>query len=710
MKKIFILFSFILLSANVAFADNFKTYYDNGQNYLNSSQYSSAISEFKKALRINYLDNSARIGLINAYLARGTYYANSENNYEKSANDFRAALFYLKYYPEDSDISSSASAISTTVDNLEQCMNSLGQSKAAQQRYNRGVELRKTGNLPAAGYEFFAAAENGDNNIKKHSYSNIGDIMSVLDNNKKAVVYYQKSVAIDPDNVSLRLKYARILDKLGQDDIAVQEYNTILAKGADNSEVLYALEKIYTKKLAASPNSAELNTNLGAILQKQKKYDAALTYYKAAESIDPSSVTTRLNMGTLYQQKKDFNSALSAYNSIITLYPNHLEANLYRAQALKELGEKDEALKAFQKVLSIDPTSQIAKQEMFDLMKGNLTPEEMIKSLSADANVDKSSVSAMYEYAKELHKNKKYNEAISCYKEVLKYDANNPEVYANIAYTYAEMQDFDNAQKYLDGAKARFPKDETVQAAFNKVKELSFSKKYEEANQYFTNSEYQKALNIYLTIYPPQKDVLIAIAACYKGLNNIDKSIEYYKRAFELDKKDSEIAYYIGVLYAEKENWTSAKIYLQNAIKINPKNVNAEDLLSTVIEQNNVLLINKVIDLYNDKNYEQALKLISQILTEDNKNSYAYYYRGLIYDAQQKPLPAIEEYKKAVQYNKDLFISNYLIATAYDALGQYAKAYNYYKRFIDTSAENDDYKKYAQTRLKDLKAYSASAQ
>lgn len=709
MKKICVLICCLFLSVNYAFADNFKTYYDNGQKYLSSSQYSNAITEFKKALRINYLDNSARIGLVNAYLARGTYYANSENNYANSANDFRAALFYLKYYPEDKDILSSASAISTTTENLEQCMTTLGQSKAAQQRYNRGVELRKSGNLPAAGYEFFSAAEIGDNNIKKHSYSNIGDIMSVLDNNKKALLYYQKSVAIDPDNVALRLKYARCLDKLGQDDLAVNEYNAILKNSADNREVLYALEKIYTKKLAASPNSAELNTNLGAILQREKKYDAALTYYKAAETIDPSSVTTRLNLGTLYQQKKDYNSALSAYNSIIALYPNNLEANLYRAKTLSELGEKEEALKAYRKVLSIDPTSQAAKTDMFEIMKDTKTPDEMIKSFSEDASVDKSTVAAMYEYAKELHKDKKYNDAISCYKEVLKYDADNPEVYANLALVYAEMQDFENAQKYIDGAKARFPKNSTIQNAYSEIKELSFAKKYDEANKYFASNEYQKALNIYLTIYPPQKDVLIAIAACYKGMNNIDKSIEYYKRAFNEDKNDSEVAYYIGVLYAEKENWTSAKIYLQTALKINPKNEDASDLLATVIEQNNVLLINKVIDLYNAKNYDNALKLISQILTEDNKNSYAYYYRGLIYDAQKKTLPAIQEYKKAIQHNPDLVISNYLIATGYDALGQYANAYTYYKKFVNESQSEDDYKKYARTRLHDLKSYAASA-
>ena len=708
MKKI--LSALILLVAFVcpALANDFKIYYDNGQKYLNASQYSSAINEFKKALRINYLDNSARIGLINSYLARGTYYANSENDYAKAADDFRAALFYLKYYPEDKDVTPSLNAINTTIDNLEQCMNSLGQSKAAQQRYNRGVELRKNGNLPAAGYEFVLAASNGDNNIKKHAYSNLGDIMSVLDNNKKAVLYYQKSVAIDPDSSALRLKYARILDKLDQDDLAVQEYNAILANGSDNTEVLYALEKIYTKKLENSPKSAELNTSLGAIYQKEKKYDLALKYYKTAESIDPSNVTTRLNLGTLYQQKGDYNSALSAYNSILTLYPNHKEATLYRAQALAQLGEKTEAIKAFQKVLAMDPTSQTAKKEMFNLMKDTMTPEQMIKTISSDSQVDKSSITALYDYAKELHKDKNYLQAIEAYKEVLKYNNTNPEVYANLAIAYAENKDSANAINTINMAKTKFPSDKFISSTTEKINDIVHSDKYEAANKYFTNSEYQKALDIYLTINPTPKDVLIAIAACYKGLNNIDKSIEYYKKAFAQDKQDSEIAYYIGVLYAEKESWSSAKIYLQEALKINAKNENAQDLLATVIEQNNIILINKVIELYNEKNYDQALKLISQILTEDSKNAYAYYYRGLIYDAQEKPLQAIEEYKKAVTANSELVITNYLIATAYDSLGQYTKAYTYYKKFVSSSADEDDYKKYAQTRLNDLKAYAVS--
>ena len=81
-----------VFAASGAFAEH----YNAAQNFLMQNQYSSAIVEFRKAMKINYLDNSARIGIINSYLARAAYYANTEKDYDRAANDFRSALFYLK--------------------------------------------------------------------------------------------------------------------------------------------------------------------------------------------------------------------------------------------------------------------------------------------------------------------------------------------------------------------------------------------------------------------------------------------------------------------------------------------------------------------------------------------------------------------------------------------------------------------------------------
>ena len=135
--------------ASPVFAD-FKQHFDLGQQYLSNYQYSGAITEFKSALRINYLDNSARIGLINSYLARGTYFANTDKDYAKAADDYRAALFYLVYYPNANQVKNSSQAIVQVTSNLNKCLNEINFDTSAQNRFNTAKQLRSEGNFAAA--------------------------------------------------------------------------------------------------------------------------------------------------------------------------------------------------------------------------------------------------------------------------------------------------------------------------------------------------------------------------------------------------------------------------------------------------------------------------------------------------------------------------------------------------------------------------------
>ncbi|MEG2454512.1 MAG: hypothetical protein RSB20_06560, partial [Clostridia bacterium] len=219
-----------------------------GQTYLSQFQYSSAISEFKRALRINYLDNSARIGLANSYLARGTYFANKESNYEKAADDYRSALFYLKYYPTAQQVQNASAAISNTTLNLNKCLETSKFNSSPANRYQKASQLRANGEFAAAGYEFAQSATN--QNLKKDSYAQIADIMKIIGNDNKSAEYYQKAVSFAPNDAGLRLKYARVLDRLDQVELAVNEYNYALSKSEGNPEILYALERIYTNKIA----------------------------------------------------------------------------------------------------------------------------------------------------------------------------------------------------------------------------------------------------------------------------------------------------------------------------------------------------------------------------------------------------------------------------------------------------------------------------
>ena len=94
LKKALIYSTFLCAIATPALA-SFGEHYTLGQEYLSNYQFASAIIEFQSALKINYLDNSARIGLINSYLANGSFLANKNKDYASAADCYRSALFYF---------------------------------------------------------------------------------------------------------------------------------------------------------------------------------------------------------------------------------------------------------------------------------------------------------------------------------------------------------------------------------------------------------------------------------------------------------------------------------------------------------------------------------------------------------------------------------------------------------------------------------------
>ena len=677
----------------------FIEHYNAGQNYLMSSQYSSSIVEFRKALRINYLDNSARIGLVNAYLARATYYANQDKNYDKAANDFRSALFYLKIYPnKEQTIQNSAGMIASASENLNQCLKVISFDSTPSGRYKRGEELRAMGNLSAAAYEFSRAAQ-GDK-MASDANMQVADLLKLLGNEPRSADYYKIALDLNPNNGVLRMKYARTLDKLGRYDDAVSQYNEALANSKGDMEVLYALERIYLKKLAVTPSDAELNANLGAIKQAQGDYETALSYYGKAEQINPSNVTTRLNVGTLFQRRKEYQKAIQSYDSVLTLYPNNTQALLYKAQVFKEMGDSKTALNLYKRILTIDPNNAGAKAEISGAMKDALSPSEYIAYLNQNGTDEE-----IYEYSYKLHQDNKIDDAISGYKAVISKNASNVDAYVNLAICYASKEDYNNAISTLSAAKAKFPTNNLVLKTLQSVQNDSVSTKLATASSSFDNKDYKKAIQQYLAINPATEESMLGVASSYQALNDFNSAIEYYKKAEQINPKNAEIPYYIGYLYSEQQNWLLAETYLKKAVGLNP-NSDAKELLTYVVQNGSVGILNEGIDLFEKNNFQSAMLKFNDVIKKDAQNAYAYYYRALIYDEQKQPKLAINDYLNVLKYSNEFPIANYMVAVDYDSLNNYKEAYKYYQKFVSSYTTDDEYLKYAKTRMGELKAYA----
>lgn len=690
----------VAFSVTPCFA-GFKEHFDLGQQYLTNYQYSGAITEFKSALRINYLDNSARLGLINSYLSRGTYYANTDHDYKKAADDYRAALFYLTIYPNANQVKNSAQTIVLVGSNLNKCLNAIEYDTSAKNRYETAKQLRAEGNFASAGYEFNQALS--DESYVKDGLQQTADILKILGNEPKAAEYYQKAVAVAPNDITLRLTYAQLLDKLGQEDTSVDEYNYILSKTTDNKDVLYSLERIYKRKLEDSPNDAAITANLGAIMQKEGNYDEALRYYSKAEYLDPSNVNTRLNVGTLYQQKGDYKTAITAYDSILILNPDNVQANLYKAQSLAASGDKKAALDLYKKVSALDPDNETVQADMISMVKDTMTIPQFVEYIKKTYPNNAGDI--LYDYALDLHKKDKLADAINLYNEVIKIDNNNSEAYVNLAIAQGQNKSFDAALATINTAKSKFSNNSQIRETELSLKAQATDEKLEIAANYYNNKDYQNAINEYLKITPATADTMLGVASAYQNMNNTDKAIEYYKQALILAPTNSDIAYYIAALYADKEDMGNANIYAQKSLALNKTNKQAQELVKNISENLTAQNLDNAIALFDQEKYTESLNLINQVLASDTKNAYALYYRGMIYDTQKKYNQAITDYKKAISVNPDLLIVNYLIGVDYDMQEQYKNAMSYYKAFTATYTEDDDYLKYAKTRIGELAPY-----
>ena len=687
-----------------ASAEVFAQHYNAAQSFLTQGQYSSAIVEFRKALRINYMDNSARIGLVNSYLSRATYYANQEKNYDKSANDFRSALFYMKMFPtKEQAIQNASGMIASANENLSQCLKVTSFDRTASSRYKKAEELRAMGNFSAAAYEFSQAAQN--ESLASDANTQIADLMKLLGNEQRSADYYKIALDLNPSNGVLRMKYARTLDKLGRYDEAVVQYNSALANSKGDMEVLYALERIYLKKLAQTPSDAELNANIGAIKQAQGDFETALSYYAKAEQLNPSNVNTRLNVGTLFQQRKEYAKAIKSYDSVLALYPDNVQANLYKAQVLSETGDKKGALTLYKKVLSLDPANMAAKAEIIDVMESVMSPDEFIAYMNQNAASDKSMQGMIYDYAVKMHKANKLDYAVSAYKSAISANPSNVDAYVNLAICYAAQDDYKNAVSILNTAKSKFPTNNLVLKTLQDVQNDSVSTAIASASSSYDNKDYKSALSKYLAINPATEDSLLGAAASYQAMENFDKAIEYYKKAEAISPNNAEIPYYIGYLYSEQQKWMDAETYLKKAVKLNP-NSEAKSILPYVVQNYSLATLSDGINLFEKNDIQSALTKFNEVLKKEATNAYAYYYRGLIYDEQKKTQLAINDYLNVLKNSKELPIANYMLAVDYDTLGKYKEAFTYYNRFISSYTTDDEYLKYAKTRMAELKPYA----
>ena len=173
-----------------------------------------------------------------------------------------------------------------------------------------------------------------------------------------------------------------------------------------------------------------------------------------------------------------------------------------------------------------------------------------------------------------------------------------------------------------------------------------------------------------------------SLAEDYVSLKKYEKAIEYYKKILDHPDYRKSATMKLARTYALHKDWENAKSYLGKAVSLNQNNKLAKDLYNYVIEQQEQTILQKALDAYSQGQYTNALGILNNLISQNKNNAYAYYYKGMVFDAQKKYSLAVIEYKKMLSLSNSIPEGYYAIAVDLEYLKQYSEALSNYKKYL----------------------------
>jgi Tfp pilus assembly protein PilF len=121
---------------------------------------------------------------------------------------------------------------------------------------------------------------------------------------------------------------------------------------------------LFEHALSVNPNNPVANHLIGADLQEQRKYDLALTHFRAAVEYDPTFVDAYCSLGfTLYAMGRA-DEAIEQSQTAISLNPWHAQAHTSLGALLWMRGQRDEAVRHYAEALRLRPDLAMAHYNM----------------------------------------------------------------------------------------------------------------------------------------------------------------------------------------------------------------------------------------------------------------------------------------------------------------------------------------------------------
>jgi len=497
------------------------------------------------------------------------------------------------------------------------------------------------------------------------------------------VSYYEEALRRDPNDIRNNNALGLWLLRRGQFEKSIPYFETAIKTITQRNPNPYDSEPYYNLGLA-----------LKYVGRDKEAYDA---FFKSTWS-SAWQDAGYFSVAQIDIKNKDYEAALEHIDWSLDRNARNGKAYLLKVHALRKLQKTDEAIETANCALKRDGFNLSV---LFELCKcyqdlGDLTEAQSVSAKLKQ--LSRSKVSTLIEYAIEFADIGLYTDAIELLSIAEDSHPDDPMLNYYLGYYHNGLGDKDTADKYLQKAMHANPdrcfpnrlEDIIVLQSAMQQNPQDAKACYYLGNLWYDKRQYDEAIRAWdksATIDPEFPTVFrnLAIAA-YNKQNDPEKALEYFEKAYSLDRQDARVLMELDQLYKKLNYEPETRLaFLNNHIDVVLKR---DDLYLEMIALENFL-----------KNHEQAFQNLMNRKFHpweggEGKASGQYVY-GLVelgkIDLENKQYQfAIDKLQQAQAYpinlgegklpgtqENDVF---YWLGCAYDGLGQEEEANTYWTK------------------------------
>jgi len=218
-----------------------------------------------------------------------------------------------------------------------------------------------------------------------------------------AIETYQQAIALDPDDVQLRIPLVRLLTLQGREREALREGQLAVETGPDSAHAWAVLCQAYDwagqvdnaivacrRAIEIDPALAVGYAYLAEAYADALRWDEASGAAETAMKLDERDVDVVRNYGYVQEVRGDWTGAIETYQRATEIHPNlsHIHIAIGRNQLVQ--GDLDGALSSFTRAVEIAPDDAIANDLLgwtyYSLGENELAETYLSRSTEADPN------------------------------------------------------------------------------------------------------------------------------------------------------------------------------------------------------------------------------------------------------------------------------------------------------------------------------------